>query len=166
MPRSLADDFYQAYRFAVAVAPAADAFILEANAGFNNITIPEVSLEAAEYREGTYVYTRKQPGIPTYSDVTMQQGVSSIGGGGAGTPFFDWILAAIEGREYRADLAVWHLHRADAIDAAASRIINLRQAWPMRVKPDGDLDATSSEISLRELDVAIESMDFDVVIPG
>lgn len=157
MARALNTDFYQAYRYAVAVGDPASSYI-EANAGFNNITIPELSIEASEYREGTYVFTRKQPGIPTVSDATFQKGVSNIAAGGNGKPFFSWILAAINGAEYRSEISIFHLHRGESVEGDSRQII-LNECFPIRVKPDGDLDATSGEISIQEMDVAAESID-------
>lgn len=166
MARELVNDYYQAFRFQVAfVTPAAD--YIEAVAGFNNITIPEVSTEAAEYREGNFTWTRKQPGLPTVSNATFQQGVSTVNAGGNGRPFMNWILASIGGFEYRADIQIIHLHRAN--NSGDSRVNTLGESFPSRVKPDGDLDATSSEISLREMDVECEWIKVDtesITVPG
>jgi phage tail-like protein len=162
MPRAVNTDFYQAFRFAVALDQVAASYI-ETNAGFNNITIPEISEEAAEYREGSFTWTQKYPGVPTVSDATFQQGVSSVGAGGNGRPFMNWIMAAINGGEYRSTVTIYHLHRTQGdVD---SREIVLEEAFPMRVKPDGDLDATSSEVSIREMDVACESVQVNVKSP-
>jgi phage tail-like protein len=162
MARAVNTDFYQAFRFGVSVTEGAVTYI-EPNAGFNNITVPEVTMEAAEYREGSFTWTQKYAGVPTVSDATFQQGVSSVAAGGNGAPFFDWALAAINGSEYRATVTIRHLHRT--LGDTDSRQIILQEAFPIRVKPDGDLDATSSEVSIREMDVACESVDVQVKAP-
>jgi phage tail-like protein len=169
MGRPVASDFYQAFRYQVSVSSGNDGF-LEPAAGFNNITTPELSVEAAEYRDGITTYTKKYPGVPTVSDATFQKGVISLHADnpGAGKPFLDWILAAINGNEYRLDLTIDHLHRADLV-GAASRRLSLYECFPIRVKPDGDLDATSSEIGIREMDVSAERISYqsgDLVVPG
>jgi len=164
MARELVNDFYQAFRFAVVMGSPGDLYI-EASAGFNNITVPEVSQEAAEYREGNRVWTVKQPGPPTVGNATFQQGVSNANGNGR--PFYNWLLAAAGGWEFRSDIEIVHQHRARGdID---SRVITLGNAWPSRVKVDGDFDATSAEISLREMDVECEWVQVDaqaITTPG
>lgn len=131
-----------------------------AEAGFQAITIPEYTVESAEYREGTKTYTEKYPGIPSTNDVTFTRGVARSGGA-----FHRWVLASIEGREYRSDITYFHFVREgrsapfnpalDLSDANSKRYM-LIDALPIRIKPAGDLDATSSDVSLAEMDVAFE----------
>lgn len=141
-------------------------------AGFNSITLPEITVEHAEYREGVRVYTMKFPGVPTIADLTFQRGVAIND-----TAFFNWVLAAIEGNEYRADIVVYHIQRpanthspdtsrGDELDAEAaiSKEYRLYQCSPARVKVAGDLDASTSDISMAELDVSLER--FSVVRPA
>lgn len=126
-------------------------------AGFQSITIPELSLDPVEYREGTYTYTRKYPGVPTVSDVSFMRGVL-VGD----TSFFDWVLAAAENREYRANIQIWHYHRNEpvvtggGVQPASIRYLKLWNAFPTRVKPMGDLDASSGDVSIMEMDCAVE----------
>ena len=175
MARSITTDFYQSFRFAVSIGTPGSNYITTANAGFNNVTTPELSMESAEYREGTYIWTRKQAGVPTVSDATFQQGISSLGEGGNGAPFMAWALAAINGAEYRTDITIYSIHRADMAavrgvydtsgkivmdQLSPSRGLTLHEAYPIRVKPQADFDATSSEISIREMDVACEYISY------
>ncbi len=173
MPRPIASDFYQAFRFAVSIGTPGSDYITTANAGFNNITTPELSMESAEYREGTYVWTRKQMGVPSVSDATFQQGISSLAEGGNGAPFMAWALAAINGAEYRTDITIYNIHRADVAGArdtfdisgkvvgvVGSRALTLHEAYPIRVKPEADFDATSSEVAISEMDVACEYISY------
>lgn len=142
-------------------------------AGFNSITMPEITVEHAEYREGIRVYTMKFPGVPTIAEITLNRGVARYD-----TAFFNWVLAAIEGNEYRSDIVVYHVqrpadeHTADTskgpnIDVTGEGIIskqyNLYECSPARVKIAGDLDASTSDVSLAELDVSFER--FDIVRP-
>lgn len=136
-------------------------------AGFNAVGTPEYTLEMAEYREGTRTYTLKFPGIPTTNDVTMSRGAAR-----SDTVFYDWIVAAIEGREYNSDLTIYHGLRTsrtapfnpvnDFTDANSKRYI-LFNAKPTRVKPAADLDASTSDVSLAEVDVAFEQ--FEIQVP-
>jgi hypothetical protein len=172
MARALNTDYYQGFRFAVSLGTPASEFI-EVAAGFNNITTPELSLEATEYRDGITIYTKKQVGLPTVADSTWQQGVASTASPGYGqaSPFLNWLFAAINGAEYRTEVSYWHLHTKDREDfdptsPSSSRLITLNEAFPIRVKPDGDFDATSAEISMREMDVACESISVAAAVPG
>ena len=141
----------------------------DAEAGFTTLTAPEVTLEHAEYREGNRTYTEKYPGIPTMNDITLTRGVAR-----RETAFFEWLLAAIEGREYRGDLLIMQFPRFDRggrVGAASpglelpegyenlSKRYLLYNASPSRVKLAGDMDATTSDVSVAELDVVFERPD-------
>jgi len=142
----------------------------DVSAGFNAVTTPEATHDAVEYREGHFIYTQKYVGIPTVSDITMSRGVAL----GDGT-FWLWMKDVIEGNaEYRADVSIFHLHR-DSKQASDANTNNefqkvdvgaglpgwieyrLNQAFPIRHKVSSDLDATASEVSIQEIDMAIES---------
>lgn len=138
-----------------------------AEAGFQAATTPEYTVEIAEYREGLKTYTEKYPGIPTTNEVTLSRGVARYD-----TSFFNWVTAAIEGREYRSDVSYFHALREgrsapfnatdDFANNTSKRYI-LRNAWPSRVKVAADMDAGASDVSLAEVDIAWES--FSVVTP-
>ena len=203
MGRSAATDPLHAFRFHARMVPgdaspvngiagAADADVLQpaeagtgfiagqgAEAGFQSITSPEVTQEIAEYREGIRTYTQKYGGVPSVNDITFIRGCARFD-----TAFFSWILAAIEGDEYRGDVSVFHVQRpkrslaitegaGGSVQMAASEIeltdentkrYILRDAFPTRVKIAGDLDASTSDVSLTEMDVAYER--FDVELPS
>ena len=133
----------------------------DGEAGFQSVTLPEISTEAVEYREGTYTYTRKYPGVPTVSDVTLMRGVTK-----KDTSFFDWIMASVKGGEYRTDMTIYHWHRDGKThgvlaDLNSARKYNCYECLPTRVKPAADLDATSSEVSMAEIDVALEYFEIE-----
>jgi phage tail-like protein len=132
----------------------------QAQSGFQAVTTPEYTVEVAEYREGVKTYTEKYPGIPTTNDITLTRGAAK-----ADTAFFDWVLAAIEGAEYRSDVSVFHATRAGRsfpYDATAdfaasnSKLYRLFNAVPIRVKVAADMDASTSDVSLAEIDIAYE----------
>jgi phage tail-like protein len=137
-------------------------------AGFQSVTLPEITTEAAEYREGTFTWTRKFQGPPTVSDVSLMRGVAKYD-----TTFHDWIMAGINGEEYRADITIYHYQRSNMAPAAgvpggeaiddAFRRIECKECMCTRAKPGGDFDSTSGEISLMECDFALES--FEIVNP-
>jgi phage tail-like protein len=143
------------------------------DAGFTQVTVPEATMEAVEYREGIYVYTRKFPGIPTMNDLTFSRGVARLD-----STFWDWMRKTIEGSgEYRVDLSIRHFHRDTALNREFPAVgtvnktqINIetpantylvKEAFPMRHKAAADLDATASEISIMELDVSFEHFEVE-----
>jgi len=143
-------------------------------AGFSTCSTPEATTEAVEYKEGHYVYTRKYPGNPTVSDISMQRGVAKVD-----SSFWSWLKTVIEGGEYRADVAINHYHRDTALPglgagkgnlqgidltAKPARQYLVKEAFPTRHKVAGDMDATASEVSIQDLDLAYE--EFDVIESG
>jgi phage tail-like protein len=152
MGRAVADDYLHAMKYHIV--PEADTAFLPAEAGFNSVTTPEMSVELAEYKEGTWTYTQKYAGNPTVSDITLSRGVAR-----ADTAFFDWITSAVKGLEYRLNFTIRHYHRdqgTNFLQEAGAREYEVFQAIPIRNKIAGDLDAATSDISIQELDVACE----------
>ncbi len=136
-------------------------------AGFTAITTPEYTLESAEYREGIKTYTEKYPGIPTVNDMTFSRGVARND-----TAFLAWMLAGIEGREYRSDITIFHATRAGRSyphDIATSfpngetKRYFAENCFPVRCKVAGDLDASTSDVGIAEMDAACER--FGVIRP-
>lgn len=142
-----------------------------AEAGFMAITSPSVTVEEAIYREGIQTYSQVYPGVPSMDPITMTRGTARYD-----TAFLSWVLAAIEGDEYRADVVIYHVQRPrrtlergkmaagalELTDANSKRYI-LRNAFPLRVKVAGDLDSSASDVSVAEMDVRFER--FDVELP-
>jgi len=177
MARSMQTDYINGMRFHVVATGFAGRRYLSPpgrpEAGFSACTTPEVSGEAVEYREGTFVYTQKYPGIPSMGgDLTMSRGVAR-----RDTTLFDWMRIVIEGGaaeggEYRADLLIKQFHRREVlvgdpsssvnfntidVNSIPAKTYNIFQAFPTRCKPAADFDATSGDVSVAELDVAFES---------
>jgi phage tail-like protein len=148
-------------------------------AGFTQCTAPGATVEAVEYKEGTFIYTRKFPGNPTMEDISLMRGVARLD-----SSFWDWMRVVIEGNEaYREDVLIEHHHRdtfmsgtsgrlggksngsdnatAIAKDSTAARTYHVHEAFPMRHKVAGDMDATASEISIMELDLSYEHFEVE-----
>lgn len=181
MARAQSTDFLHSMRFQVDIVAGYDYFqnqngvssSVSPSAGFMSVSTPEATTEAVEYREGTYNFPRKYPGNTTVSDLSMQKGVAR----GDGT-FWNWLKTVISGSgEYRVDLNIYHFDRrvlnrpangaitSDFQKVAsagnAARTYKIFEAFPTRHKVAADLDASSSDISIMELDLAYEY--FDVV---
>lgn len=172
MARPVATDFLHSMRFQVTATDAGRGISLtptgRADAGFKTVTTPEITLENVEYREGTSIYTKKFPGLPTVNDITLSRGVARLD-----TTFWDWARRAAEGSgEYRIDFQIQHFHRDTALNrsnaapgsvnhtnislASPARVYQVFEAFPIRCKVADDLDATGSDVSLMELDCSIE----------
>jgi phage tail-like protein len=158
--RSANTDYFHNFRFHARVEGPGGIDYLDSNtAGFNTCTTPEMTVEATEYREGIWTYTRKFPGLATVSDITLGRGVTRRVGS-----FYDWMIRCIEGGEYRATLTIYQYHRvgkepderATRDDLAFAKRIICEEAMPIRMKPAGDLDATAADVSIQEVDVAME----------
>jgi phage tail-like protein len=169
--RSANTDYYHNFRFHVGVAgwDGVD-YLSTTQAGFNTCTTPEYTLEATEYREGIYSYTRKFPGIVTVSDITLGRGVVRTA-----SRFYEWMVRAVEGGEYRADVTIYHYHRvgkepdesagvsggSPRDDLRYAKRYNCKECLPIRFKPAGDLDATASDVSIQEVDIAMERFEIE-----
>ena len=173
MARPMREDFLGSMRFQVSATLAGGGpdplQPAGAQAGFSACTMPELSQEGVEYREGNYIYTKKFPGVPSIGgDLTLSRGVSR-----RDTAFYNWMLTVVEGGppgtqvagEYRADLEIKHYHRDVAVapgsdlipvKATPTKTVNILHAFPSRFKPGADFEATSGDVSIMELDVAFE----------
>jgi phage tail-like protein len=171
MARAQNTDYMQGFRFhAVALD---DESLLEfsaqeglpgGQAGFQSVTIPDISTDAVEYREGTMTWTRKQPGPPTVGEATLSRGICI-----RDTKFFDWMYTkVIGGKEYRTDILIYHYHRSEQQLAAAGGPANatrkyiLHECFPSMAKLAGDLEATSGDISLAEITLVCEEITYDL----
>jgi phage tail-like protein len=127
-----------------------------AQAGFQMVGTPKLTVEIAEYREGTDQWTRKYPGRGSWDEVSMKRGVMKTD-----SRFFVLSIRTQDNTEYRADIPVYRWHRdgkepGQIGDLAQARIYTLHEAVPSSITVAGDLDAGSSEISVAELSIAFE----------
>lgn len=169
--RAQANDFMQGFRYHVTATTAAgtDPLVVNRNAkgehgvhaGFQSVTLPEISTEASEYREGTFKWTEKYPGVPVVAPMTLIRGIVKND-----NAFYNAVMAALNGEEYRMDVTVYHFHRGDVgsadhidmsnIDNDSVRQYRCYNAFGTRAKPAGDLDSMASEVSLAEIDLEME----------
>jgi len=158
MARSINTDPFQNFRFHLLEAPGQDGkTFLDKAAGFMSINVPELTLEMAEYKTGIDKFKKKYPGPPSVADVTLTQGIFK-----GDSPLYQWVLRVIAGgRDYRRDLMVYHYHIQDKFDItqAPSRIIMLREAWPMSIKPNPDFEANSADVSIADFTLTIEQFE-------
>jgi phage tail-like protein len=180
MARPKATDFLHNFRFYVEIAfppnvaagvigPGAGPGSSVIAAGFSAASIPEVSQDAVEYREGHYIYTQKYVGLPTLGTVSLSRGVT-VGD----TSLWIWMKSVVEGNEeYRGDMSIYHLHRNAKQGTSATgstmnqmtkplatqggyKLYQCSNVFPIRFKASGDLDGTGSDISIQEIELAVE----------
>ncbi len=143
-------------------------------AGFTTCSTPEATVEAKEYREGTFVYARKFPGIPSIGDISAARGLCRLD-----SSLWDWMRVVLEGSgEYRADISLAVFHRDTALTrefpssgANANRteinvdapavIFHCHDCFPTMVKAGGDLDAASGEVSIQEITISLETFEVE-----
>ena len=167
MARAISTDFFQNFRYHARIIDGSpigsQGYVFKVQAGFNTLTVPELTMDAVEYREGTTIFTMKLSGIPTFSEVTLTRGVTA-----ADSDFWRWGQSAAKGGEYRADLQILHFSREDAFGAnlvaasGATREYICRECVPIRVKIAADMDATSGDVSIAEFGLAVESVEMKI----
>lgn len=158
MARAASTDPYQNFRFQVVDPTGGN---LDPVAGFTTVTTPNVSLNAVEYREGVYTWTRKFPGVPTVGELVLSQGIFK-----RNTQFFDWILRVINGgnRDYRSELVVNQFHITDefGVNGTPSRITTCRECFPTDVKPTGDFGGDDDAVQISEATFTVEEVEVEL----
>lgn len=134
---------------------------LDAVAGFQSVTVPEITLEVPTYREGTMAWTQKYPGIQTVGQVQCTKGVFK-----RDSDFLKWLFKCIEGgKEYRSDIIIQEFHITDefGINGTPSRVIRLREVFPSAHKPSSDKSGESSAVSMQSLTLEAEQINVELV---
>lgn len=160
MARSIDTDFYHNFRFHI-VDPAGGN--LDPSAGFTKVSIPNITVENVDYREGVYTYTRKYPGIPKVGDCEFSKGIVK-----KKSDFYTWLLKPIlGGQNYRSDLLIQEYHISDefGINGTPSRTIRIKEVFPIEFKPAADKDASQNDVAVQTLKLSVEEIDVDIVSP-
>jgi len=150
MARAITQDFFHVYKFIVSDS----ANFFQPAGGFSRMSIPEVSVEVVEYREGHDTWTRKQPGIPSVGECTLARGVVM-----GNTNFFDLILKHINGDNYRTDINVYHIHMTRNV----AKLYKLLDAFISSITLTSELDASSSDIAVTEMTIVCEELQIEEV---
>lgn len=118
-------------------------------AGFSEVSAPEVSQDPIEYREGNFSSNTagKQQGLVKYGNVTLKWGTTSS------KKAFDWMVQADTGTLKRCDVKIT-LNGDDQKPVAEWNLIN---ALPVKyIAPD--FNATGNEIAVESLELACEGI--------
>lgn len=121
--------------------------------GMQNISIPEISLETKEIRQGNWPYLRQIPiGFSTGGNVTLSQAVLPLA-----TDMLLWWLQAVNGIfAPRRNMMIVHT-RLDR--SLPTRILSCENCIPISYKPASDFDASASEVSIESLTFWTEKID-------
>ena len=145
------DKLYLNYPFKVKILKG-DSTILEG--GFSSVNIPEITFESTEYRAGDGPLYRNRPlGLPTFNEVSLQRGRLAKPSDGVGDieKFVAMIENNIKYSGHRYTVQIEHYH-----PEGEETKITLHNAIITRIKPDGDLDSMSSDVSIAEIDITYE----------
>lgn len=118
-------------------------------AGFSEVSSPDISTDAIEYREGNMAgrTSGKQPGILKYSNVTLKHGTTSS------QIFVNWMKEIQNGNPLRKTVVISLLD--DTMAEVASW--QLEKAWPTKYTAP-DFNATSNEIAIETLELVTEGV--------
>jgi phage tail-like protein len=120
-------------------------------AAFANATIPDESMDAIDYREGTDPYTRKLSGLPKVGTLSLKRGISGS------LDLYNWWRTGSQlgagGPGVRKNVSIILLDDAGN-DAARWDVFN---AWLTKYEA-GDLDAKGSDVLIESLDLALETV--------
>lgn len=140
--------------------------------GFSGVSAPEISIEEQAIQPGNWEYKRRVVKTADVGVITMRRGARFYD-----SDFYKWITAAVRGDAYMRRTLVLvqfmgyrparQLASLDpgfsgfgtgiAVDSLVERLPGrawiLHDAIPTRYRPGDDLDATSSAVSIQELDV-------------
>lgn len=124
---------------------------------FKSITIPEVTLETKEIREGNWPFKHVIPlGFVSTGECTIQSAITPLS-----LDFYLWFHQAVYGiGAPRRNFTVVHT-RQDKLEPR--RIIVLEGCIPIGWKPSSTFDASSSEVSIEELTMSVHRVE---VLPG
>jgi len=133
------------------------------HAGFQKVSGLNRTSEEITYREGPDEMTfRKQPGLTTYDDITLERGIMPTGN----TELWDWLSLVdefgVEGSpvepEYKKDIAIVLLDK----DGSEVRKWEVYRTWISGYSL-GDFDATANDVLIKT--ITLKNEGFKEVIP-
>ena len=139
MPRN---DPYRNFRYRVEIEGITQA-------GFNECTFGDTSIEAVEYREGTDpTHPRKLSGQTKYGNVTLKWGITDS------TELYDWCRLVVDlgALDNRRNIAITLVDEAGSDKSRWE----LEEAWPMKYDPT-DFNAKGNDVAIETLEIVAES---------
>ena len=121
-------------------------------AAFSEASVPDISVESVDYREGTDpTYKRPLSGLTSYGHLNLKKGLTD------GMDLYSWqqqvsqLGSSSPGARKNISLV---LMDADGSEKVRWNVIN---AWPVKYETTG-LNASSSEVMVETLELAMEYM--------
>jgi phage tail-like protein len=150
MPPVIRANPYPAYNFLVTVNGISNDG-LAVGGSFTEVSGLGVELTVIEYRNGSEDTTmRKSAGLRKHTNIVLKRGVTGD------LPFWNWILAGVEGDIQRADGAIVVL---DENKAEVMRY-NFARGWPAKYTGPS-FNAAKTEIAMETLEIAHEGLVID-----
>jgi phage tail-like protein len=116
-------------------------------AGFTDVTLPDSSMDAIDYREGTDKYTRKLAGFWKEGNVSLKWGITDS------KQLSDWYKSCKEGKVQRKNLAIKLVDEEDKELA----VWTFENAWPIKYKAP-DLTAKNHDVGIESMEIVHEGM--------
>lgn len=157
MARAVVEDPLKVFRFRVEI----DQF---ERAGFREVNGLEASVEVAEYREGGDNHTvKKSPGLASFSNITLIRGQIIGSDQGGDDEIVDWFKNVfdvtqslpIQAENPRRSLEIVQYDPT----FTERRRWEVQEAFPVRFKPFSDMNATSNDNSVEEVELANEGFE-------
>jgi phage tail-like protein len=123
-------------------------------AGFSEVTVPDTTIDAVDYREGTDPpHVRKLSGLTKYGNITLKWGLTT---GGNALELFRWhndvSAGLIKERRKKVVIVV-----QDEAGTDSARFV-ISDAWPVKYDPS-DLSAKGNEVMIETLELANEGIE-------
>lgn len=136
-------DPFRGYRFLVEI----DGIV---QAGFSDVTIPDATTDAVDYREGTDQFTRKLLGQTKHGNVTLKWGITD-----SMELYEKWYKLVQQGKisSARRNMAIILMDD----EGAPSARWEFENAWPIKYKAP-DLSAKGNDVAIETLDIVHEGM--------
>ena len=120
-------------------------------AGFAEVSVPDSTSDAVEYREGTDPLTlRKLAGLTKYGNITLKWGLADA------QEIWDWRKLVIDGKmaEARRNGAIV------VLDTEGNEVVrwNFINGWPSKYDP-ADLNAKGNDVAIETLEITHEGLD-------
>jgi len=136
-------DPFRGFRFLVEI----DGIV---QAGFSDVTIPDATTDAVDYREGTDQFTRKLLGQTKHGNVTLKWGITD-----SMELYEKWYKLVLQGKMASARRNMAIILMDD--EGAPSARWEFENAWPIKYKAP-DLSAKGNDVAIETLDIVHEGM--------
>ncbi len=120
-------------------------------AGFSEATVPDITSEPVEYREGNEpnpATPRKLPGVVKYGNLSLKWGITDS------VELYNWHKSIIQGKVERKNISVIVIDE----DGSDKSRWNFTQAWPTKYDAP-DLTAKGNDVGIETLEIVHEGME-------